>query len=238
MSALLEDVASLPDEEVTRLRPYDFAERRGFGRSESLDLFLHAVRAGLLAIRWDALCCLCRQPKTSVERWEDAPARVNCNVCHEDTELTRTSNLEAVFAPATTVRDASPSTFCVGSPRRTPHWLAQVVLDPGAERMLKPALGSGRYLVRSPGIPVATLVDVGSSGEERVRVTLEGPRAGLPPTLPRATPLVHEGTVSLVLKNEDGAPHRMVLVNEGVGDLAATVAHVVETPVWRTLFAS
>jgi hypothetical protein len=135
------------------------------------------------------------------------------------------------------VRTAKASVYCLGSPRHTPHWIAQLVMDPGEIELVQSTLGPGRYLVQATGIPVRTIVDVGDAGDDAVRVTLEGPRGGAPPTLPAATPIVRAGRVKMTLKNEDAVTRRIQIINEGFADHAATAAHVVESPSWKALFS-
>src|SRR5207248_1070039 len=118
----------------------------------------------------------------------------------DDIEVRRESNVEAVFLPVPSVRSAQPGAYCLGSPQRTPHWLAQIVVEPGGVHVLQPRLSAGRYRVQSPGIKTRTLVDVGENGDDTVRITLEGPRGAVGPALPDATPVVRAGHVKITLK--------------------------------------
>lgn len=237
VEGLLEHVAAGPDDEVARIRPYALAERWGQPKERVLSLCLDAVRVGLLQMRWETLCPSCKGPVHDAARLDDVPDTHTCTMCELEIDASRTSNVAAVFAPVFGVRKAQRVTYCLGSPARTPHWLAQLVLEPGASQDLPTTLGAGRYLLQSPGIKVRTVLDVGETGDERVRITLEHARGAQPPTLPAATPTLREGKVALALKNEDERSRRVQLVHEGFADLSATAAHVTETQAWQRLNA-
>lgn len=238
VEGLLEHVAAGPDDEVARIRPYALAEKWSQQKHDVLSLCLDAVRVGLLQMRWETLCPSCRGTVHDVAHLDEVPDAHSCPVCDLEIDASRTSNVAAVFAPVFEVRKAQRAFYCLGSPSRTPHWLAQLVLEPGASQDLPTTLGAGRYLLQSPGIKVRTVLDVGETGDERVRITLEHARGGQPPTLPAATPTLREGKVALALKNEDEQRRRVQLVHEGFADLSATAAHVVETEAWKRLSAS
>lgn len=235
VEGLLEHVAAGPDDEVARIRPYALAERWNLQREHVLALSLDGVRTGLLQMRWETLCPECKGPVHSADKLEEIPDEHTCIACHMDVSASRTSNVCAVFQPVLTVRSARAEMFCLGSPSRTPHWLAQLVLTSGESRDVVMTLGVGRYVVSSVGITARTVLDVGETGDERVRVTLEGARGGRGPTLPGATPTVRAGRVTIVLTNEDERTRRIHLLHEGFGDVSATAAHVVETAAWKRL---
>lgn len=235
VEGLLEHIAAGPDDEVARMRPYALAEKWGQPKEQLLSLCLGAVRAGLLQMRWESICAWCKGPVHEAANLEAVPDQHSCLLCEFETIASRTSNVAAVFAPVFDVRRAARTSYCLGSPGRTPHWLAQLVLEPGSAQDLPMQLGAGRYLLQSPGIKQRTVLDVGETGEERVAITLERARGGQPPLLPSATPTLREGKVSLALKNEDADSHRMQLVHDGCADLSATAAHVVATVAWQRL---
>lgn len=233
---LVDHLADAPDDEVARVRPYALAERWGAPRADVLALCLNAVKAGLLEMRWDVLCSSCRGPVHTASALGALPANARCAVCEVVSDVAQDSNVEAAFAPVSSVRAAKGDMYCLGSPSRTPHWLAQMVLDPDAVHVLQPTWGPGRYLVQSPGIAQKTLIDVGETGDDAARVTLEGERGGRAPTLPGATPVLRAGRIKLTLKNEDARARRVQIVHDDVADLAATAAHVTATPTWQRLF--
>lgn len=234
-AALCEHIARGPNDEVAHIYPYMLADRWGAARDSVLALCLDAVGAGLLQMRWETICPSCRAAVHRVKALDDVPDQHTCSACRLDVVASRTSNVAASFTPVFAVRKAMDGFHCLGSPRRTSHWLAQLLLAPGEQYDVTTTLGAGRYLVQSPGITARTVLDVGEAGDEDVRVTIERAVADRPAVLPGATPPLRAGKVVLRLKNDDETMRRVQLVHEGFADLAATAAHVVETAAWRRL---
>jgi class 3 adenylate cyclase len=144
----LVDVLERGDE---RLRPYELAAAWGAGRRESLELLLHATRAGLTELRWELLCPSCRGAAATAATLRELDAGVHCDTCGIDfrTELDR--SVEVTFAPSPSVRPVETREFCVGGPQLSPHVVAQQLLGPAEERRLTVLLGPGTYRVRALG---------------------------------------------------------------------------------------
>ena len=55
------------------MRPIAIARRWGADSSDTVELFLQSVRAGLLESRWDVLCPRCRVGKAPTANIADLP---------------------------------------------------------------------------------------------------------------------------------------------------------------------
>src|SRR5438270_135276 len=65
VSRLVETIEAGDEFTLARLRPYALADSWGVMRRDVLELCLKATRAGLLDLRWELLCPLCRGAKQS-----------------------------------------------------------------------------------------------------------------------------------------------------------------------------
>jgi len=144
----LVDVLERGDEQ---LRPYELADAWGTGRRESLELLLHATRAGLTELRWELLCPSCRGAAATASTLRELDRGVHCDTCGIDfrTELDR--SVEVTFAPSPSVRPVETRRFCVGGPQLSPHVVAQQLLGPAEERRLTLPLRPGAYRIRALG---------------------------------------------------------------------------------------
>ena len=60
VARLLAHIEQADQAELSRMRPYVLADAWGAERRATLRLLLHAAREGLLDLRWDVMCPLCR----------------------------------------------------------------------------------------------------------------------------------------------------------------------------------
>jgi adenylate cyclase len=216
---------------LARIRPYALADVWGVPRRSVLELCLHATRAGLLDLRWDILCPRCRGPQDSQERLGGLEREVHCESCNIDFAVNLEHSVELSFAPNPSVRTVERRDFCVGGPQVTPHVVVQQSLAAGETRLLRPALESGRYRLRTRARrghqPV--LVEERADSDARVRVD-DGDWP--PEELRLAT------APTLAVENTTASPQQLVLERAAWSDTAATAADVTALQVFRDLFAT
>jgi len=121
--------------------------------------------------------------------------------------------------------------YCVGSPQRTPHVVAQQLLPPQASRKLALPLEEGRYRVRTLELP----------GEQSLRVSVAGASSA-------AVKVSAQGWTgeelnlatqsSLTLENQTEAEQLFILERLAWSDQAATAAEVTALQIFRDLFSS
>jgi class 3 adenylate cyclase len=129
--ALLRD---RPDEEVAALRPFELARLWGAERREVLRAFLYATEVGLTELSWQINCPVCRVGASVKGALGELGESSHCGACEIDYEVDFAKHVEAVFPVSTAVRRVTPTLYCASSPAFLPHVLAQLRLDPGAER--------------------------------------------------------------------------------------------------------
>jgi class 3 adenylate cyclase len=231
VARLVETIESGDDLTLTRLRPYALADAWGFPRRDVLELFLKATRAGLLDLRWELLCPLCRGAKQSAETLRDVRAELHCDTCNIDFNVNFDSSVEVVFRPNASVRRVEAREFCVGGPQVTPHIVVQQLVPPGQRRTVAPLLEPGRHRLRTPTLPGGRSVMVAAEGADALTLRADG--AGWPSDEPRVS-------TRLVLTLENRTPDEQLFIFERMawGDQAATAAEVTALQLFRDLFAS
>jgi adenylate cyclase len=75
-------LADRPDEEVSQMRPFELADRWAVDRRELLKVFLHATRAGLVDLKWQINCPVCRVAAQVVGSLSDVSGNVHCGACN------------------------------------------------------------------------------------------------------------------------------------------------------------
>lgn len=110
---------------VARIRPYRVADEWRVDRRETLHLFLHATRAGMLDFSWDLVCPHCRGAKASQTSLSTISAQAHCDSCNIDFTVNFDQSVELTFTPNACIRPVARIDYCVGGPQLTPHIIAQ-----------------------------------------------------------------------------------------------------------------
>jgi class 3 adenylate cyclase len=216
---------------ASRLRPYVLADAWDVGRREMLKLCLHATRAGMLELRWELLCPLCRGAAANEASLDGVTRQVHCETCLIDFDVDFDRSVEVTFRPAPAIRTVEEAAFCVAGPQVTPHVVAQQVVAAGDRRSLPLRLEPGTYRLRALALPGALRAEVAAGGAAEADV-----RAG-PDGLPGDRLLLaEESTLSL----ENATPEEQLLILERTewSDQAASAADVTALQVFRDLFSS
>ena len=223
-------VAGADDLSVSRIRPYVLADAWGAGRRETLDLFLHATRAGMLDLGWEVLCPHCRGSRQSAASLSEVSSSAHCDSCGIDFTANFDQSVELTFSPNPSVRAVSRLEYCMGGPQVTPHVVAQGRLGPSEALTVRLAFPEGRYRVRAQGLPVqhAFRVERGGAAEARIEV---GPGPA-PADEPRLAP-----GAALSVVNADGRERLAVVERAAWGDQSVTAADVTSRQVFRDLFS-
>ena len=124
------------DDEVTQLRPFEWARRAQLPRIEALRVCLHAVKIGLLNQRWAMMCPNCRVAKREVATLGEVESSVHCDLCGVNYKLNFDRYVELRFAVQPAVRQAQSEVYCLGGPFRAPHILLQRQVLPGEKTFI------------------------------------------------------------------------------------------------------
>jgi class 3 adenylate cyclase len=214
---------------ASRLRPYVLAGTWDAERREVLELCLHATRAGLLELRWDLLCPLCRGAQQTATTLAELEATVHCDTCQIDFTADFARSVELAFRPCGAIREVQEVEFCVAGPQVTPHVAAQQLLAPNDSRAIEPALEPGRYRVRALALQGSAAVRVDPDGDADAELTVTG---SWPVEELRLAP-----SPTLRLQNATGAEQLVILERTAWRDDAVTAAEVTALQLFRDLFS-
>lgn len=230
VARLIDFIEHGDDFALARIKPYALADEWGLARRSVLETCLRATRLGLLDLQWDLLCPLCRGPQESGSSLKEIDSQVHCETCRIDFTVNFDRFVELTFRPNSLIRKLDVKNYCIGSPQRTPHVVAQQLLPAKSERELTMALEPGNYRFRALELP----------GEQPVTVSAEGKNAEV--TISPAGWSTDELTLAtrptLSLRNETDAEHLLILERMAWGDQAATAAEVTALQIFRDLFSN
>jgi class 3 adenylate cyclase len=250
VNRLLEHLRSAPDHELTRMRPYAFADVWKLDRQRMLEMFLQATKIGLLDLSWDMLCPECRGAKHQHHTLHDISHAAYCPSCNVDYEVDFAKTVEATFQVNQAVKAVVRDEFCLGSPQNTPHVLMQQAVAPGETRTVHVSLEASGYRWRVPKLGGAlraarSIYTPDDPTIGRALLTVQrGARSNtseltIDDNGIRATPAdITPGEVALTISNKTDKQQVVVLEQTAWTDLASTAAEVTTLQSFRDLFSS
>jgi class 3 adenylate cyclase len=161
-------VARGADVDVSRVRPFEIADRWEVPRATMVRVCLHAVVAGMLDLNWDIICPSCRTVAAQVSSLNHLEEQSHCHLCDISINVDLDRAVEATFRPSSAVRSLENRPYCIGGPFRTPHVVGQSMLAAGGSARLSvpDALGRYRLFVRGGSSASIDVVEGGSSEVE------------------------------------------------------------------------
>ena len=175
---LVKHVREGEDIDLARIRPFELADAWAVDRLELLEAMLRGVRAGLLNLRWEAVCPSCQQATTSVPSLAEIAEHGACHLCDIAFRVDLDEALEATFRPTPGVRASDADRpYCIGGPCRVPHVLSQAILPSRGQAAVEApdAEGSFRLFVRGG---FSAQVEVKGEHAETASVEAHGPGEG------------------------------------------------------------
>lgn len=227
---LCEHVAGADDMSVSKMRPYALADGWGTDRRETLDLFLHATRAGMLDFSWEVLCPHCRGSKPGRSDLSGISGEEHCDSCGIDFTVNFDQSVELTFVPNPTIRRVARVEYCLGGPQITPHVVAQKRLGPRESLFVAMSYPEGRYRVRTHGVAVQQAFRIELNGSPSARIDVG------PSFAPVDEPVLAPDGV-LNITNADSAEHLAVIERMAWSDQSVTAAAVTSRQIFRDLFS-
>ncbi|HYU97682.1 MAG TPA: DUF5939 domain-containing protein [Pyrinomonadaceae bacterium] len=228
---LIDFVSCADDFALARIRPYALADEWKLSRRAVLEACLRSTRFGLLDLQWELLCPLCRGAGETGKSLNEINSQVHCETCRIDFTVNFDRFVEVTFKPNALLRQVQTQNFCMGSPQKTPHIVAQQLLPAHSERELSLPLEPGRYRLRALELSGGQDVSVTDAGQATASVTIR--EAGWP-----AQELKLAYQSSLKIANATSAEQLLILERLAWSDQSATAAEVTALQMFRDLFAS
>jgi hypothetical protein len=151
--------------------------------------------------------------------------------CQIDFDVNFDRFVEVTFRPNAVVRDVAAKTYCVSSPERTPHVIAQQLIPSRSERALTMPLEAGRYRIRTINLP----------GDQPLEARVDGPVTAVVEASPNGWGLeeiVTSTKASLKVINNTDVEQLFVMERTAWSDQAATAAEVTALQIFRDLFST
>ncbi len=151
---------SVPDVELTHIRPKVLARIWKADTWETLRLMLLAAHGGLLQFRWEILCPNCRSSRAPLTTsLAELNREAHCDVCQIRFDAEFDKSVELKFTVHPSVRKISDQTFCLAGPGGKPHVLRQLLLQPGEMRDWKWPADCAGLRLRSPQVKQPLVCD-------------------------------------------------------------------------------
>lgn len=217
------------DFDVGRMRPFALADEWGLDRREVLSTMLHAVRAGLLELRWEMVCPSCRVASDAVPTLSALKDHGSCQLCEVDFGLDVDEAVEATFCPTSGVREIDKGPYCIGGPARVPHVITQAILPARGQATLTAPSEPGRYRVFVRGGAAAQLALDDAGPRE---VAIDGP------SLTEGEVVTVAPGAKVVVKNPGSDERHAKIERSTWATQAATAREVTALPAFRRDFSS
>jgi class 3 adenylate cyclase len=224
-------VATADDFSLARIRPYVLADEWSLPRRKVLEACLRSTRFGLLDLQWELLCPLCRGAGETGKSLKDISSQVHCDTCRIDFTVNFDRFVEVTFRANPLVRQVQTQNFCMGSPQKTPHIVAQQLLPAKSFRELQLPLEPGRYRLRALELGGGQDVSVSDEGVAEAQVRISD--IGWP-----AEELALALNSRLKLDNATDAEQLLILERLAWSDQSATAAEVTALQMFRDLFST
>jgi adenylate cyclase len=148
VALLVDHIENADDFALSRIRPYELADRWMQSRRDVLCACFRATRTGILDLQWNLICPMCRGGGAA-DSLKELSSNVHCAGCNIDFSVNFEQSVELTFRPNPSIREVNEESFCIGGPQVTPHIAAQQLLAPHSRRSINIQLEEGRYRLRT-----------------------------------------------------------------------------------------
>ena len=105
ISKLENSIRSANDEELFRINPLSWAAQKNVDEYETVDLFLHAAKAGLFYMEWNIICPCCGKISQSLRDLHGLQSQNSCLVCFRKDRATLDDYVQITFTISPSIRE-------------------------------------------------------------------------------------------------------------------------------------
>ncbi len=227
VDSLIDWVRTGDEQDLHRIQVRERARAWSLDEDLLLRVCLHATRAGLLELSWDAVCPHCRGVAASNPNLGGLAAKSECQVCQIDFGTEAAEAVEITFHVHPSIRHIARRTYCSAEPATKEHIRVQRAVAPGAKVDVMPLLKPGRYRMRLHGEKRYGFLEVGAGNPEQVEWRVSEPHVDRPAD---ATATVH-------FLNDSSEVKRFILEASQWTDLALRPGRLLSFQDFRDLFS-
>lgn len=233
--ALASFIATVGEENLFRVRPYEIAAFYNLDKIKVLEYFLLANNKGVFEMSWDLLCPNCQGRRDNVSSLSEIENNAHCDMCNIAYDIDYASNIELSFRPHPSIRKISNERFCYGGYVNTPHILVQTMLDPAS--IQKPfikeiniSLKEGDYFLKAERFQTKMNLTVEKGSNKELVIDL------IEPDFQRSVTV--DENFKLTLKNTESYWHRVGITYKSQNPFIATADVIMSLSSFRKLYGT
>ncbi len=105
LAGLAAFVRTADDYDLFRVNPIHYAKKAGLPETGTIDLFVHAAKAGLFEMDWNLLCAYCPQVANSFRELEKVHPHFQCEFCNAINDVALDDYIQVTFTVSGKLRD-------------------------------------------------------------------------------------------------------------------------------------
>mmetsp|Transcript_41092 Transcript_41092/g.99035 ORF Transcript_41092/g.99035 Transcript_41092/m.99035 type:complete len:601 (-) Transcript_41092:1267-3069(-) len=167
---LIHYLVSAQDSNLVDMQPLSLASKWQVDDEAVISCFLRAARIGLLEPQWSLMCPNCRGSRSTRVKAFDLPKDGHCAGCNISFKSNPQTSMQMVFGTSVRGKMVDTSPACVGSPKQTPHILAQATIGAGQTQAIfdtsafSDGQQQGTFALKCPDLQAVLMLDGKSSG--------------------------------------------------------------------------
>lgn len=216
--------------DLLQIKPLKLAKQWQAQPNQVLQVFLYAVKEGLLNFNWNLSCPDCRTVQQTCKTLSEIHEPIYCYDCNKEFYVNFNRSVQLSFKPNPLIRKISGKQYALAGPHKSRHTVIQQYLKPGQSRYVKTKLQNGQYYLTTTSSDGYVLLNVAEDGNDTIRVQLN------------ETGLEGEAEIinqpNLILENCTQKEQLFTIEKTAWQDDNVTAARVTSLQVFRDLFSN
>lgn len=227
---LIDFIESADEIDLQQIQPLQLAGQWQAQSNHVLQVFLHAVKEGLLNFNWNLCCPDCRSIQQSYKTLSEIHEPIYCYDCNKEFYVNFNRSVQLSFKPNPLIRKLSGKRYALEGPQKGRHKVIQQYVKPGQSRYVKTKLPNGAYRLSTSESEGYVLMQVAEDGNDTIRIKLGG--LGLDGKVD----IINQP--NLILENTTQKDQIFTIEQLTWEQDKVTAAHVTSLQIFRDLFAN